>query len=113
MPILSQILGPNGSGTHRQVLSIVVSTQLVPATVHVPSDRVGAICFSIEITVRCFAILQLPDPHGVRDIFALYSLLQRRSSRSLRPFAIASTLGEFLQRSHLALGTISDSRNSR
>ena len=68
MPILSQILGPNGSGTHRQVLSIVVSTQLVPATVHVPSDRVGAICFSIEITVRCFAILPPPDPHWVRDI---------------------------------------------
>jgi hypothetical protein len=58
MPILSQVLGPNGSGIHQQVLSIVISTQLVPATVHVPSDRVGAICFSIEITT-----LQPPDPH--------------------------------------------------
>jgi hypothetical protein len=48
MPILSQVLGPNGSGTYQQVLSIVISTQLVSATVHVPSDRVGAICFLIE-----------------------------------------------------------------
>jgi len=69
MPILSQILGPNGSGTHRQVLSIVVSTQLVPATVHVPSDRVGAICFSIEITGSLFCDTSTSDPHGVRDIF--------------------------------------------
>src|SRR5215475_8957150 len=49
MPILSQMLGPNDSGTHQQVLSTLISTQLVPATVHVPSDR-RAICFSIEIT---------------------------------------------------------------
>ena len=46
MPILSQILGPNGSGTHQQVLSIVIS--------HVPSDRVGEICFSIKITGSLF-----------------------------------------------------------
>jgi hypothetical protein len=65
MPILSQVLGPNGSGIHQQVLSNVISTQLVPATVHVPSDRVGAICFSIEITT-----LQPPDPHLVSFVTA-------------------------------------------
>ena len=46
--------------------------QLAPATVHVLSDTVGAMCFSIEImgsVALRYCNLPILDPHWIRDIF--------------------------------------------